>query len=410
MVIGDTWVANSLSTDASSYISYMALVYAMLILSIVLLIHSRNINYLKRYNLVRFCTEAGAMILILSSCLLIADKMMSSGSYQEREMILIDLFFCGIVTTLLRLLDSYTFYSRLKAVIKLKRRAKVTIHIFVLLVSVCSWLPFYTIVPFLYDTNSEYLMNWKLIADIIWILGNISLYTVLSAPLIIHFFNGQRRLFSNCGFTFLPVFADRRTSICFESCAHYTTSVLATIGYSVSRNIVGVLICDLITILALHFIFNNAHTYCQPVDIKKNSEEAQVSNDIGTLHKIFYNFQFSASLQNKMIPYFDFHIFFHFHPLSLSLSLSPSFYLSSSLSLSLSIFLFLCPSLSLSLFLSFSLSVSLILSLCFSLPLSLSISFSVSLSVFLSPCLLQLTRRLLTRILSQSYLLASQLQ
>ena len=312
------------------------------------------------------------MILILSSCLLIADKMISSGSYQEREKILIDLFFCGIVTTLLRLLDSYTFYSRLKAVIKLKRRAKVTIHIFVLLVSVCSWLPFYTIVPFLYDTNSEYLINWKLIADIIWILGNISLYTVLSAPLIIHFFNSQRRLFSNCGFTFLPVFADRRTSICFECCAHYTTSVLATIGYSVSRNIVGVLICDLITILALHFIFNNAHTYCQPVDIKKNSEEAQVPNDIGTLHKIFYNFQFSASLQNKMIPYFDFHIFFHFHPLSLSLSLSLSFYLSSSLSLSL--------------------------------------SFSVSLSVSLSPCLLQLTHRLLTRILSQSYLLASQLQ
>ena len=176
----DVWMDNSLQVKHEPFTtSFKALIYATLVLTILIFIHSNYIHYEKGYRCVRLCTEVGAVALMISSCLLLSKEMM--GSEDPTNWVLsIDFFYYGVLTLLIQLCDNRMFYQTLKASTKINQKIRVSLCLYVIFILVLSWIPAYTVVPFFYDTNTEYFMYWKGIGVNIRTWGHILFNFTLS--------------------------------------------------------------------------------------------------------------------------------------------------------------------------------------------------------------------------------------
>jgi len=115
-------------------------------------IHSFWLHGLKYSNAsVRVQTEIGAFIAIMSAIAALEAIKHPTRMYWA---LLFDLCYNGIFSAIIQLCDSYMFYYRLTAVVRLPLWYRMLIHLYIWLVLICTWLPAQTIVPFFYDTNS----------------------------------------------------------------------------------------------------------------------------------------------------------------------------------------------------------------------------------------------------------------
>lgn len=115
-------------------------------------IHSFWLHGLKYSNAsVRVQTEIGAFIAIMSAIAALEAVKHPTRMYWA---LLFDLCYNGIFSAIIQLCDSYMFYYRLTAVVRLPLWYRILINLYIWLVLICTWLPAQTIVPFFYDTNS----------------------------------------------------------------------------------------------------------------------------------------------------------------------------------------------------------------------------------------------------------------
>ena len=107
-----------------------------------------------KYDSVRIFADICNIACILSSvCIII----IQNTKYDKVQMsILFDFLFCGIFTATIQLCDNYMFYNRFVAVSKPPQWKKNIIHCYIIVALTLSWLPNYTVIPFIYNTNSPH--------------------------------------------------------------------------------------------------------------------------------------------------------------------------------------------------------------------------------------------------------------
>jgi hypothetical protein len=129
---------------------YVALSYALLIISALVLVHSYFIHG-RKYCSIRISTDVAASAGLLSGISLLVYIRYPTPANTAA---VYNFFYNGLFTVLIQLSDNYMFYTRLLAVTKVPRWKRIAINAFIWLVLTFTWLPYYTILPFFYDCNS----------------------------------------------------------------------------------------------------------------------------------------------------------------------------------------------------------------------------------------------------------------
>ena len=249
--MGANWTRNSLLFDLSATSSaYVDANYAMIVVSVIILSHSIS-NHRRKCSIVRLQTEvgslsatfAGALFLLLYYC----------GSSVEASVFLYDFLYMGFFPLVIQLCDNHMFYSRLKSVSKIPLWKQRLIHTYIIFVLSLTWAPFYSIVPFFYNTNSSNLTYVYLVTLSIQVWGTVAynFYFTLEFSIILRAISASKAAQTAA----LQRTANLRAIISVKSIIHCMTSSIASLIYLYIPG-VGNPIYVMIIILGMHLLFN----------------------------------------------------------------------------------------------------------------------------------------------------------
>ena len=130
---------------------FYTLCWINLAVSAAILVHSFLLHG-RKYSTVRIQTDVAALANIFS---IVAAVEALKHPTREYWALLFDFCYNGIFNVTIQLCDNYMFYFRMLAVAKLPLWHRVLIHMYIVIVLTCTWLPAQTIIPFFYDCNTD---------------------------------------------------------------------------------------------------------------------------------------------------------------------------------------------------------------------------------------------------------------
>lgn len=250
--MGATWTRNSLQYDLSTTSSnYINANYALIVISVVILSHSFS-NHKRKCNIVRLQTEAGSLSAALAGALFLL-LIHYDAALSDASVFLYDFLYICLFPLVIQLCDNHMFYSRLKSVSKIPLWKQRLIHIYILTVLSLTWAPFYSIVPFFYNTNSSDLTYVYLVTLSIQVWGTVAynFYFTIEFSIILRAISTSKAAQT----TALKRTANLRAIISVKSIIHCMTSSLASLIYLYIPG-VGNPIYVIIIILGMHLLFN----------------------------------------------------------------------------------------------------------------------------------------------------------
>jgi hypothetical protein len=260
------WVRNSGGHEDNINVPYVNATYFMMAVSVLILMHSTLINWKTPWRDVRVRTDIAASFTLLSGIFLLSALATPTTTVWA---VLIDFFYNGIFAIVIQLCDNYMFFNRYKAVAKPSMFQSVLVHGFIWLVLVLPWAVTFTIVPFFYDTNTDFYTNvYYPYTNYLYSYGTLAfnVYFTVQFGLIL------RKLYR-------PIIAARSADECEEddriptsessiarsisrmkvisikSLIHCVTSSVASVLYTESPD-AGYPMYNIIIILGLHLLFN----------------------------------------------------------------------------------------------------------------------------------------------------------
>ena len=250
--MGATWTKNSLHFDLSSTsAAYVNANYTMIVVSVIILSHSFS-NHRRKCSIVRLQTEVGSLSATFAGALFLLLLYYSESSI-EVSVFLYDFLYIGLFPLVIQLCDNHMFYSRLKSVSKIPLWKQRLIHAYIITVLSLTWAPFYSIVPFFYDTNSSCLTYVYMVTLSIQVWGSVAynFYFTLEFSIILRAISTSKAAQTAT----LQRTANLRAMISVKSIIHCMTSSLASLIYLYIPG-VGNPIYVTIIILGMHLLFN----------------------------------------------------------------------------------------------------------------------------------------------------------
>lgn len=148
-----TWVENSIIFYPHTInLSYMIVTYLAIGLAVFIIAHSYQMHNGSKYTSIRFQTEFGALSALLASILIL---ICIDTPNQVNSAVMYDFFGNGLLNLTTLLCDSYMFYYRLCAIIKLPKWKRIFFHCYIWAFIVLPWFPTYNIIPIFFDTNDD---------------------------------------------------------------------------------------------------------------------------------------------------------------------------------------------------------------------------------------------------------------
>lgn len=147
------WVDNNVAFIAETIdLSYMIVTYLAIALAVFIIAHSYQIHNGTRYSSIRLQTEIGAFSALSASILILV--CVNSPS-PVNVAVMFDFFGNGLLNLAILLCDSYMFYYRLCAIIKLPKWKRTFFHCYIWVFIVLPWFPTYNIIPIFFNTNDD---------------------------------------------------------------------------------------------------------------------------------------------------------------------------------------------------------------------------------------------------------------
>lgn len=171
----DIWIENNLHFDAVMIDrNFLAVTYAIIILSVFILCHSYQMHHGYRYTSIRLQTEGSALSALLASILFLVYKQTPNALTSA---VIVDFFSNGLLNLSILLCDAYMFYYRLRAVIKVPKWKRNLVHCYIWICIVLPWFPAYNILPSFLNLNDPQFIKAYFISSTI-VSANIVLYNV----------------------------------------------------------------------------------------------------------------------------------------------------------------------------------------------------------------------------------------
>lgn len=273
------WATNSL--EFSSQQQNFPLLFFTIAFSSFVIVHSGFINGTKFHG-VRQLTEVAAWCTLGHQIFKI---IACHDPTTLKSAILVDLFGTAILSGCAQLCDNYMFYYRFLAckpndVSKMKRY---TIHCFIWLILIATWIPGLTILPIFYNTNTEqfWINQYPFISLQTWSLLAYNMYFSCEFGLILCSWNRGQLPGAIQGF------ADARIIISIKSIAHCLLS-----GSTCSLWLFypwGSTAYSLSVLFSLHFLFNyKLEKYLTPNHFRvRPAPSPEVESDISVVGSLW---------------------------------------------------------------------------------------------------------------------------
>lgn len=147
----EKWIENSLAYDVDvTSTVYLVMTSIVICASFIILVHSNQMHCGTKYSSTRFQTDLSALCALSSGILFL---ICYSSPTPSKVAIMYDLLGNGLLNLTILLCDSYMFYSRLCAVIKLPKWKRTLVHIYIWTLMALSWFPVYILMAIFVNTN-----------------------------------------------------------------------------------------------------------------------------------------------------------------------------------------------------------------------------------------------------------------
>lgn len=147
------WVENSVEfLPETINLSFMIVTYLAIALAVFIIAHSYQIHNGTKYTSIRFQTEVAALSALCASILILVCV---STPNPVNAAVMFDFFGNGLLNLTILLCDSYMFYYRLSAIIKLPKWKRISFHCYIWAFIVFPWFPTYNIIPIFFNTNDD---------------------------------------------------------------------------------------------------------------------------------------------------------------------------------------------------------------------------------------------------------------
>ena len=170
------WIESSYEySDDKASKAYCIVMNVVIGMSLFILIHSNQIHYGTKYSSIRFQTELSSLCALSSGILFL---ICCSCPSHPKAALMYDLFGNGLFNLCILLCDSYMFYYRLCAVIKLPKWKRVLVHMYIWIFVVLAWFPIYNLLPISLNSDSRIFRKAYLISSTV-VAAAILLYNFL---------------------------------------------------------------------------------------------------------------------------------------------------------------------------------------------------------------------------------------
>jgi hypothetical protein len=251
--MGTTWTNYSLAYDLESFTpDFVALNTLSIAVTVLILIHSAFCHKTK-YNSVRVQTELASIAALIVGILFLILKYDGSAS-STTDAFLFDFLYTGLFPLVIQLCDNYMFYSRLKAVTRVRIWKQRLIHLYIFLILSATWFPIYSIVPFFYDTNDADFVYYYFITLSIQVWGTVAFnfYFTFEFSMILRSISTGKASQTEA----LKRISMLRAIISFKSIIHCITSSLASLIYLYLPR-VGNPVYVIMIVFTMHVLFNS---------------------------------------------------------------------------------------------------------------------------------------------------------
>jgi hypothetical protein len=251
--MGTTWTNYSLDYDIESFTpDYVAVNILSIGVTVLILIHS-TLCHKTKYNSVRVQTELATIAALVAGILFLILKF-NRNSSSTSDAFLFDFLYTGLFPLIIQLCDNYMFYSRLKAVTRVRIWKQRLIHLYIFLILSVTWFPIYSIVPFFYDTNAEKFAYYYFITLSIQVWGTVAynFYFTFEFSMILRSISTGKASQTEA----LGRISTLRAIISFKSIIHCITSSLASLIYLYIPK-VGNPVYVIMIVFAMHILFNS---------------------------------------------------------------------------------------------------------------------------------------------------------
>ena len=251
--MGTTWTRNSPNYEIEAFTpDYIAVNIASIAVSLLILIHSGFCHRFK-YCLVRVQTELGTVAALIAGILFLVLKY-SSKSTRTSNAFLFDFLYTGALPLIIQLCDNYMFYSRLKAVSRVRKWKQRLIHLYIFVILSMTWFPIYSLVPFFYDTNDVDFVYYYFITLSIQVWGTVAynFYFTLEFSMVLRSISTGKASQTPA----LRRISNLRAIISVKSLIHCITSSLASLIYLYIPG-VGNPVYVIMIVFVMHVLFNS---------------------------------------------------------------------------------------------------------------------------------------------------------
>jgi hypothetical protein len=147
------WVDNSIVfLPETINLSYMIVTYLAIGFAVFIIAHSYQIHNGTKYSTIRFQTEVAALSALCASILILVCV---NAPSPVNAAVMFDFFGNGLLNLIVLLCDSYMFYYRLCAIIKVPKWKRISFHFYIWAFIVLPWFPTYNIMPIFFNTNDD---------------------------------------------------------------------------------------------------------------------------------------------------------------------------------------------------------------------------------------------------------------
>lgn len=244
------WIDNSLGPIDVATDDYVRLNYAVIGLSSFILVHSFYLHRFKRSS-VRICNDIAASS-TLTICLLNLQCINLCSVFDNAMIINIGVnAICGVCICLS---DNYMTFKRYDVVVgRTSTQHKILALLYVIFISLGSWWPFYTIIPFVRNMNNDDSILLFTYSQYYWNFPTYAGFNLFYDGLLVY-----------------EVYRIRSASIVQESANNDVPQILLLVYKAIIHNIcstfavcaycffypLGALIQSIIVMSSIHFIFN----------------------------------------------------------------------------------------------------------------------------------------------------------
>ena len=247
----NTWIYNSFSAADAVPVGneFLYLAYFVIAMSFGILIHSFYLNRF-RFTTIRNCTDASCVCTIIQFFLLFQ---CASGKPcgQYKTAILVDVLANGAFSAVVQGCDNYITFVRYAAVVgekRISRTRKILTFIYVFVFLYVCWWPYYWLVPFFANMNTEVSLLGYTYSQYFWNFPFYIMYNLYHSGMLVM---EVRRIHSE------TTLADTSALeiMAWRAIFHDVFSILGIICYCFVYPI-GAALQVMLILFGLHFVFN----------------------------------------------------------------------------------------------------------------------------------------------------------